>query len=71
VATLKLEVNQSAATLAQRSAWQRLWAILLAPIDPIASEPGSEDGSGAPGATEAASMDERDGERSAEGWRHA
>jgi hypothetical protein len=57
VATLKLELNQSATTLAQQSAWQRLWAILLAPIEPIASEPDSENGRAAPGATEAASMD--------------
>jgi hypothetical protein len=68
---MKLEISRGTATVAQLLAWQRLWAKLLAPIDPIASKPGSESGSGAPGATEAASMDERDGERSAEGWRHA
>jgi hypothetical protein len=48
----------------QLAAWQRLWRILLAP-DTTTSH-GDRNSSAAPGATEAVSMDERDGKHSME-----
>jgi hypothetical protein len=45
----------------QLSAWRRLWAILLAPNEPIAAKPGPENSNAALGGTrEAASSSERE-----------
>jgi hypothetical protein len=60
----RLRIAETTPSPVQLAAWQRLWRILLAPN--TTTSHGDSNSNAAPGATEAASMDERDGERSME-----